>query len=195
MAALPRKQNTSGHQPIVTKGFGERGQVHVPVAAMHEKYAPNSSPPPPQVDLIDFQSAPDGVYKFLLNYQDHGVKFYDCRALTHKTSAAVATALLDIFSGIGPPTILQADNGKEFSNIAGNGRNKVTSVSVDLSSQVCSADPNLSTGSVSSRTGSGLSRTGYGSTFPEPVLGIVQNRFWMTSQPVLARPFQNRFLF
>ena len=27
-----------------------------------------------------FQSVPDGVYKFLLNYQDHSVKFYDCIA-------------------------------------------------------------------------------------------------------------------
>lgn len=29
-----------------------------------------------QVDLIDFQSAPDGVYKYLLNYQGHMLKRY-----------------------------------------------------------------------------------------------------------------------
>jgi hypothetical protein len=27
-----------------------------------------------QVDIIDFQSMPDGLFKFLLNYIDHGVK-------------------------------------------------------------------------------------------------------------------------
>ena len=124
-----------------------------------------TSSPLPQVDLIDFQSVPDGVYKFLLNYQDHGVKFYDCRPLTHKTVAAVANALLDIFSGIGPPTILQADNGKEFSNVAGDGRNKLKTKSVDLSEQVRErAGLNLRTGSGQSRTGSGLPRTGSGST-------------------------------
>ena len=52
VSALPRKVNTAGSQPIVTKGFQRRGQI----------------------DLIDFQSLPDGDYKFLLNYQDHGIK-------------------------------------------------------------------------------------------------------------------------
>ena len=95
------------------------------------------------MDLIDFQSVPDGVYKFLLNYQDHGIKYYDCRCLPNKSSAAVAVALLDIFSGIGPPMLLQADNGREFSSIAGTGRSKVPSKSVDLSDQVCCADSTL----------------------------------------------------
>ena len=43
----PRKTITAGHTPILTKGFGTRGQV----------------------DLIDFQSTPDGEFKYLLNYQ------------------------------------------------------------------------------------------------------------------------------
>ena len=47
---LPRKPNSTGHKPILTKGLGSRGQV----------------------DLIDFQSCPDSSFKFLLNYQDHG---------------------------------------------------------------------------------------------------------------------------
>ena len=64
-----------------------------------------------QVDLIDFSSCPDGDYKYLLNYQDHGTKLYDNAPLTHKTIGAVAVALLSIFSTIGPPQILQADNG------------------------------------------------------------------------------------
>ena len=80
-----RKVSTAGHKPILTKGLGNRGQV----------------------DLIDFQSCPDGEYKFLLNYQDHGIKLYDCRPLTSKRNTAVAFALLDIFSFIGAPSFLQ----------------------------------------------------------------------------------------
>ena len=60
VSALPRKVNTAGSQPIVTKGFQRRGQI----------------------DLIDFQSLPDGDYKFLLNYQDHGIKLFHCMPLT-----------------------------------------------------------------------------------------------------------------
>ena len=55
----PRKPSSAGHKPILTKGLGSRGQV----------------------DLIDFQSCPDGQFKFLLNYQDHGIKLCDNRAL------------------------------------------------------------------------------------------------------------------
>ena len=111
--ALPRKVNTAGHQPILTKGFGNRGQVRVlmlvctclPLSThVHVLLVA------PQVDLIDFQSCPDGEYKFLLNYQDHGVKIYDNRPLTHKTVMAVAHALLDIFSTIGPPCTTQLYN-------------------------------------------------------------------------------------
>lgn len=112
---LPRKINTAGHQPILTKGFGARGQV----------------------DLIDFQACPDGPYKFLLNYQDHGIKFYANACLQHKTVDAVALALLEIFSTIGPPLLLQADNGREFSHIAGKGkRYEAKMVSVDVSDMV-----------------------------------------------------------
>ena len=55
-----------GHKPILARGFGRRGQV----------------------DLIDFQSCPDGTFKFLLNYQDHGIKFHVSRALTSKRDTA-----------------------------------------------------------------------------------------------------------
>ncbi|KAL3897087.1 MAG: hypothetical protein SGPRY_013124 [Prymnesium sp.] len=40
----PRKAVTAAHTPILTKGFGTRGQV----------------------DLIDLQSTPDGEFKYLL---------------------------------------------------------------------------------------------------------------------------------
>ena len=71
-----------------------------------------------QVDLMDFQSCPDGEFKFILNYQDHGTKFCDNAALTSKKAASVALALLDIFSVMAPPAILQCDNGSEFSKVA-----------------------------------------------------------------------------
>ena len=41
-----------GFSPLETSGFGTRGQV----------------------DLIDLQSIADGPYKWLLVYQDHGIK-------------------------------------------------------------------------------------------------------------------------
>ena len=46
----------AGLRPIVTPGFGTRGQV----------------------DLIDFQSMPDHGFNFLLNYIDHGIKPLFC---------------------------------------------------------------------------------------------------------------------
>ena len=49
---IKRKKPTAGHQPILTYGFGARGQV----------------------DMVDMQSMPDGVFKFLLDYTDHGNK-------------------------------------------------------------------------------------------------------------------------
>ena len=107
---LPRKTTSAGHQPILTKGLGSRGQV----------------------DLIDMQSCPDKGFKFLLNYQDHGIKLYDNRPLESKRAVAVAFALLDIFTMIGAPAILQSDNGREFSGAAGR-------KSVQLSDEVSAA--------------------------------------------------------
>ena len=91
------KKTTAGHQPILTRGFGSRGQV----------------------DLIDFQSMPDGEFNFLINYQDHGVKLLLSKAIVRKRASCVAWALIDFFTLIGPPAILQADNGREFNGSAG----------------------------------------------------------------------------
>ena len=87
-----KKKTQAGHTPLITRGFSARGQV----------------------DLIDFQANPDGEFKWMLNYVDHGIKLYDCRPLRTKSAAAVAAALVDIFTFIGPPKLLQADNGAEF---------------------------------------------------------------------------------
>ena len=70
-----------------------------------------------QVDLIDMQSFKDGEFSYILCYQDHGMKFCVIDALKKKTKVAVAISLLNIFSLIGPPMILQSDNGREFDKV------------------------------------------------------------------------------
>ncbi|KAJ1530223.1 hypothetical protein ONE63_005150 [Megalurothrips usitatus] len=65
-----------------------------------------------QIDLIDFQSRPDGDFKFILNYQDHVTKFVVLRPLKQKTAAEVA----HLFTWLGCPSVLQSDNGREFCN-------------------------------------------------------------------------------
>ena len=94
VASAKCKKPKAGFRPIVTNGFGVRGQV----------------------DLIDFQSMPDGNFNFLLNYVDHGIKFCVVKPLHRKTAKAVAYALYDTFTLIGCPQILQTDNGREFKN-------------------------------------------------------------------------------
>jgi hypothetical protein len=62
------------------------------------------------------QSDPDNGYKFILVYQDHLTKFVFLRPLRSKTAEEVSYNLIDIFSIIGAPMILQSDNGREFVN-------------------------------------------------------------------------------
>ena len=64
--------------------------------------------------MIDYQSQPDGIYRFMMNYQDHAVKFLNLRCLVTKRAAEVAYLLLEIFLVFGAPLILQSDNGREF---------------------------------------------------------------------------------
>ena len=94
----PQKSNkkpTAGHVPILTQGFGTRGQV----------------------DLIDFQSIPDGDFRFLLNYVDYGTKLIYSEPIVAKRAITVAYALFHLFTVIGPCAILQSDNGKEMTDI------------------------------------------------------------------------------
>ena len=69
-----------------------------------------------QIDLVDYQSLPDGEYKWILNAQDHMTKFSHLRPLKFKSASCVAWALYKIFCRCGAPVILQSDNGKEFRN-------------------------------------------------------------------------------
>lgn len=49
-------------------------------------------------------------------YQDHLTKFVILKPLKSKSAEEVAYHLVDIFTLIGAPSILQSDNGREFSN-------------------------------------------------------------------------------
>ncbi|XP_068242266.1 KRAB-A domain-containing protein 2-like [Palaemon carinicauda] len=60
------------------------------------------------------QSMSQHAFKWILVYQDHLTKFVILRALTTKRAAEVAHTLLDIFLLIGAPSILQSNNGTEF---------------------------------------------------------------------------------
>jgi hypothetical protein len=62
--------------PILSKEFNSRGQV----------------------DLIDFQSNPDGKYKCVMVYQDHLTKFCNIKPLTSKKASEVVFNLIDVFT-------------------------------------------------------------------------------------------------
>ncbi len=61
---------------------------------------------------------PDGCFQFLMNYINHGIKKLTATPLVAKHVTGVALALLNIFTKQGPPSILQVDNGGEFSGSA-----------------------------------------------------------------------------
>jgi hypothetical protein len=93
---MKHNRPVAGIKPIITHGFETRGQVN----------------------LINFQSMPNGDFCFLMNYIDHGVKFLFGIPLTCKHASCIAVALLEIFTVIGPPMLLQSDNGNEFNTAA-----------------------------------------------------------------------------
>ncbi|XP_043855942.1 KRAB-A domain-containing protein 2 [Dromiciops gliroides] len=69
-----------------------------------------------QVDLIDMQSNTDGEFRFILSYLDDLTKFIILRPLKSKKAREVACVLLDIFSVIGAPSVLESDSDREFVN-------------------------------------------------------------------------------
>lgn len=78
--------------PIISNHYGERGQV----------------------DLIDMSSFKTTQHRYILNYQDHCTKYCVLRPLINKDVNSVVKELVDIFSTLGCPKILQSDNGLEF---------------------------------------------------------------------------------
>jgi hypothetical protein len=57
-----------------------------------------------------------------MNNTDHGIKLNHLFALCGKEIRGVAWRLFNLFCFIGPPAILQADNGGEFNGMALNGK-------------------------------------------------------------------------
>ena len=64
-----------------------------------------------QLDIINYQSMPDGPFKYVVDYQDHSTKLCQLRLLAHKSQLAVTQELVNIFCSFGPPSILQVDDG------------------------------------------------------------------------------------
>ena len=61
-------------------------------------------------------TVPDIGFKWILNYQDHFIKWVVLKPLKQKCAEEVASNLVTIFYSLGAPNILQSDNGKEFDN-------------------------------------------------------------------------------
>lgn len=69
-----------------------------------------------QVDLIEFQLISNEKFKYIMIYQDNLTKFIVLRPLKHKLVEEVAYNLIDIFTLLGAPCIIQSSHGRDFSN-------------------------------------------------------------------------------
>ena len=64
------------------------------------------------------QSCQDMGFKYLCNYVDHGTKFLWSQPITNQRASTVALVLVQAFTIIGPPAILQPDNARNMAQIA-----------------------------------------------------------------------------
>ncbi|XP_070563836.1 KRAB-A domain-containing protein 2-like [Ptychodera flava] len=71
-----------------------------------------------QVDLVDMQRSPVSVkgeiFKYILSVQDVLSRYIWLRPLTRKSSEHVSRELYSLYCEVGPPRVLQCDNGGEF---------------------------------------------------------------------------------
>jgi zinc finger BED domain-containing protein 5/7/8/9 len=69
------------------------------------------------MDLIDFRALPYENFRYILHIKDHFTQFSWAYPIpSKKTYVIVASKLFELFTEIGPPTILQSDNGREFTS-------------------------------------------------------------------------------
>ena len=68
------------------------------------------------MDLIDFRALHDENFRYILHVKDHFTRFSWAYPITSKKTNIVALKLFELFTEIGPPTILQSDNGREFTS-------------------------------------------------------------------------------
>ncbi|XP_068235771.1 KRAB-A domain-containing protein 2-like [Palaemon carinicauda] len=70
-----------------------------------------------QIDSFNFQTLPDGEFKYILTFINHFSKFCVLRPHASKRAEEVANTLLPIFLTFGAPVIRVQDNGREFVNV------------------------------------------------------------------------------
>ena len=91
-----RKKKETGpgmvFKPIIVKDFNDRAQI----------------------DLVTYQTCPDGSFQYVLHYVECLTKYHILRPLKSKCAKEVANELLKIFLDFGAPVVLQSDNGREF---------------------------------------------------------------------------------
>ena len=69
-----------------------------------------------QMDLIDMRQEPDGKFRWILHIKDHHTRFCMLYPLRHRRERDVLYYFLQWIAMMGPPAILQTDNGTEFVN-------------------------------------------------------------------------------
>ena len=67
-----------------------------------------------QIDLIDMRGDSDGEFKWICHLRDHFSKYSVACPMPSKTSEEVVKVVLTWIMHLGPPKILQSDNGTEF---------------------------------------------------------------------------------
>lgn len=67
-----------------------------------------------QIDLIDMRGDPDEEFKWICHMRDHFSKYSIASPMPSKTSEEVVKVVLTWIMHLGPPKILQSDNGTEF---------------------------------------------------------------------------------
>ena len=74
-----------------------------------------------QIDLVDMQKRPVSIgsneYKYILVMLDVCSRLLFLRPLSSKYAAEVASTLLQLFSDVGLPKIVQSDQGGEFKGV------------------------------------------------------------------------------
>ncbi|KAI3623961.1 hypothetical protein CBS14141_003660 [Malassezia furfur] len=71
-----------------------------------------------QVDMIDMRREPDGEYQWILHIKDHFSRFCMLYPLKQGTQGEVVRYLMEWMAMLGPPAVLQMDNGEAFVNDA-----------------------------------------------------------------------------
>ena len=83
-----------------------------------------------QMDIVDMMQNPveiseDKVYRYVLVILDVFSRMIFLRPLQSKSSTKVASIVMQIFSDVGPPKILQTDQGTEFKGVVEKVMNKL----------------------------------------------------------------------